>query len=142
MDIPGAEENYKAVKEELEKRGYRVFGISAATNKGLKELMYAVSETLKTLPDTILLDETKNEEVVYKAQEEKPFEIHIEDGVYVVEGKWLRKVLGSTNITNYESLQYFQRALKKKGVIAALEEMGIEEGDTVRIYDTEFDYTR
>ncbi len=142
MDIPGAEENYKAFKETLEKRGYRVFGVSAATNKGLKELMYAVADTLKTLPDTILLDETKNEEVVYKAQEEKPFEIHIEDGVYVVEGKWLRKVLGSTNITNYESLQYFQRALKKKGVIAALEDMGIEEGDTVRIYDTEFDYTR
>lgn len=142
MDIPGAEENYKTFKEELEKRGYKVFGISAATNKGLKELLYAVSETLKTLPDTILLDETQNEEVVYKVQEEKPFEIHIEDGVYVIEGKWLRKVLGSTNITNYESLQYFQRALKKKGVITALEEMGIQEGDTVRIYDTEFDYTR
>ncbi len=142
MDIPGAEENYKVFKETLEKRGYRVFGVSAATNKGLKELMYAVADTLKNLPDTILLDETKNEEVVYKAQEEKPFEVRIEDGVYVVEGKWLRKVIGSTNITNYESLQYFQRALKKKGVITALEEMGIEEGDTVRIYDTEFDYSR
>ncbi|OPX43106.1 GTPase ObgE [Ruminiclostridium hungatei] len=142
MDIPGSEENYLRFKEELEKRGYRVFGISAATNKGLKELMYYVSDTLGTLPDTILLDESKEEVVVYTAGEEKPFHIRIEDGVYVVEGNWVRKVLGSTNMTNYESLQYFQRALKRKGVIAALEAMGIEEGDTVRILDTEFDYTR
>ena len=142
MDIPGAEENYDLFKQELENRGYKVFGISAATNKGLKELMYYVAEILSTLPDTILLEENQDAEVVYTAQEEKPFEIHIEDGVYVVEGNWLRKVLGSTNITNYDSLQYFQRALKRKGVIAALEEMGIQEGDTVRIFDTEFDYSR
>lgn len=142
MDIPGTEEKYASFKAELEKRGYKVFGISAATSKGLKELMYYVSNTLSTLPDTILIDENKDEEVVYTAKDEKPFEIHIDNGVYVVEGNWLRKVLGSTNITNFESLQYFQRALKKKGVISALEEMGIQEGDTVRIYDTEFDYSK
>lgn len=141
MDIPGSEEKYAEFKTELENRGYKVFGISAATNKGLKELMYYVSSTLSSLPDTILLEEQKDEEVIYTAKDERPFEIHIEDGVYVVEGNWLRKVLGSTNMTNFESLQYFQRALKKKGVITALEEMGIREGDTVRIYDTEFDYT-
>ncbi|QNU68795.1 GTPase ObgE [Ruminiclostridium herbifermentans] len=142
MDIPGTEEKYAAFKAELESRGYKVFGISAATNKGLKELMYYISNTLSTLPDTILIDENKDEEVVYTAKDEKPFDIHIDNGVYVVEGNWLRKVLGSTNLDNYESLQYFQRALKKKGVIAALEEMGIQEGDTVRIYDTEFDYSK
>ena len=142
MDIPGTEEKYAFFKAELENRGYKVFGISAATNKGLKELMYYVSNTLSTLPDTILIDENKDEEVVYTAKDEKPFEIHIDNGVYVVEGNWLRMVLGSTNITNFESLQYFQRALKKKGVISALEEMGIQEGDTVRIYDTEFDYSK
>lgn len=142
MDIPGAEENYNLFKAELENRGYKVFSISAATNKGLKELMYYVADTLSTLPDTILLEESQDEEVIYTAKEERPFEIHIENGVYVVEGDWLRKILGSTNITNLESLQYFQRALKKKGVIAALEEMGIQEGDTVRIFDTEFDYSK
>lgn len=142
MDIPGSEENFERFKKEIERRGYKVFGISAATNKGLKELMYYVSDTLSTLPDTILLEESQEDEVIYTAKEDRPFEIHIEDGVYIVDGDWVRKVLGSTNITNYESLQYFQRALKKKGVIAALEEMGIEEGDTVRILDTEFDYTR
>jgi len=142
MDIPGSEENYAVFKQEIEKRGYKVFGISAATNKGLKELMYYTADILSTLPDTILLEVSQDEEVVYTVKEERPFEIHKEDGVYVVEGNWLRKVLGSTNITNYDSLQYFQRALKKKGVISALEEMGIQEGDTVRIFDTEFDYSR
>ena len=142
MDIPGAEENYNLFKAELGNRGYKVFSISAATNKGLKELMYYVADTLSTLPDTILLEESQDEEIIYTAKEERPFEIHIEDGVYIVEGDWLRKILGSTNITNFESLQYFQRALKKKGVITALEEMGIQEGDTVRILDTEFDYSK
>lgn len=142
MDISGAEENYAIFKQELENRGFKVFGISAATNKGLKELMLYVADILSTLPSTILLEEGQDAEVVYSATDEKPFEIHVEDGVYVVEGDWLRKVLGSTNITNYDSLQYFQRALKKKGVIAALEEMGIQEGDTVRIFETEFDYSR
>jgi len=142
MDIPGAEENYALFKAELENRGYKVFSISAATNKGLKELMYSVADTLNTLPDTILLEESQDLEVVYTAKDEKPFEIHIEDGVYVVEGNWVKKVIGSTNMTDYDSLQYFQRALKKKGVISALEAMGIQEGDTVRILDTEFDYSR
>ncbi len=142
MDIPGSEENFQRFKKEIEDRGYRVFGLSAATNKGLKELLYYVSDALNELPDTILLEPGQEEEVVYTAEEEKPFEIRVEDGVYVVEGNWVRKVLGSTNMSNYESLQYFQRALKRKGVIAALEEMGIQEGDTVRILDTEFDYTR
>ncbi|HEY5585369.1 MAG TPA: GTPase ObgE [Ruminiclostridium sp.] len=142
LDIPGAEESYADFKQELENKGYKVFGISAATNKGLKELMYYVADTLSTLPDTILLEVSQDEEVIYTAKEERPFEIHVEAGVYIVEGDWLRKVLGSTNINNYDSLQYFQRALKKKGVIAALEDMGINEGDTVRILDTEFDYTR
>ena len=142
MDIPGSEENFEKFKATLEQKGYKVFAISAATNKGLKELMYYVSNTLRELPDTILYDESDKDVVVYTAEEEKPFEIRIEDGAYIIEGNWIRKVVGSTNFSNYESLQYFQRSLKKKGVIDKLEEMGIEEGDTVKIYDIEFDYTR
>lgn len=142
MDIPGSEENFEKFKKTLEQKGYKVFGVSAATNKGLKELIYYVGDTLKSLPDTILLEDTDSETVVYTAEEQKPFEVRKEDGVFIVEGNWIRKVVGSTNFDNYESLQYFQRSLKKKGVIDALEKMGIEEGDTVKIYDIEFDYTR
>lgn len=141
MDIPEARENLERFTEVIEKKGYKVFPISAATNQGVKELVQYAGSVLKTIPDTILFDESK-EEVVYTAQEEKPFKIHRENNVFIVEGNWVRKVVGSTNFNNYESLQYFQRAIKKKGVIDELEEMGINEGDTVKMYDLEFEYVR
>ena len=141
MDVTGAEQNLKAFKEKYEPEGYVVFSISAATNKGLKELMYYVGNKLKELPDTILANDS-DEEVVYSAEEAEPFEIHKEGDMYVVEGNWIRKLVGSTNFENYESLQYFQRAIRKKGVIDSLEGMGINEGDTVKMYDLEFEYLR
>ncbi len=140
-DIPGSEDNYKSFSEELEKRGYKVFPISAATNKGLKELMYYIAETLKTIPETVIVDES-DDEVVYTAGDDKPFEIRVEDGKYIIEGTWFKRLVDSTNFTNYESLQYFQRAIKKKGVIDELEKMGINEGDTVNVYGLEFDYVK
>lgn len=141
MDITGAEEKLQAFKNEIESKGYRVFPVSAAANKGLRELMYHVSERLKELPETILTSD-KDEEVVYTAQEEEPFKIRREGNVYVVEGKWIMKLVGSTNFNNYESLQYFQRSIKKNGVVEALENMGINEGDTVKMYDLEFEFVK
>lgn len=141
MDVTGAEENFQVFKEAVESRGYTVFAISAAANKGLRELMYHVSQRLKELPDTILVN-NEEEEVLYTANEEEPFEVHKENEVYIVEGNWIRKLVGSTNFDNYESLQYFQRSIKKKGVVDALENMGISEGDTVKMYDLEFEYFR
>ncbi|MDP4094092.1 MAG: GTPase ObgE [Bacillota bacterium] len=140
-DIPVAMENFKRLSEALEPQGYRVFAISAATNKGLKELMYYISERLEEIPDSVMVEENP-EEVVYTAEEEKPFEIHRKNNVYVVEGNWVRKLVNSTNFNDYESLQYFQRAIRKKGIIDALEGMGINEGDAVKMYDLEFDYVR
>ncbi|MCX7747806.1 MAG: GTPase ObgE [Clostridia bacterium] len=140
-DIPGSDENLEVFRKEIESRGFKVFSISAATNKGMKELMYYISEALREIPDTILVEET-DQEVVYKAEEEKPFEIRRENGIFVVEGKWVKKIVGSTNFGNYESLQYFQRAIKSKGVVDALEEMGVQEGDTVKMIDFEFEYVR
>lgn len=71
------------------------------------------------------------------------FEIHVdEDGVYVVEADWLVKVLGMVNLEDEESLGYFQRVLRQSGIIDKLEEMGINEGDTVSILNFEFDYLR
>ena len=140
-DIPQAAEHLGKFTKELEARGYKVFPISAATNSGLKELMYYVSKMLKKIPEIVLVDESE-QEVVYTNAEEKPYEIHVENGVYVVEGNWIRKVVGSTNINSYDSLQYFQRAIKKKGLIEALENAGISEGDTVKMYDIEFEYVK
>jgi len=141
MDIPEARENLKRFTEAIESKGYKVFPISAAANQGIRELMLYTGSVLKTIPNTILHDESE-EEVVYTAEEEKPFQIHRENNIFIVEGNWVRKIVGSTNFDNYESLQYFQRAIKNKGVINELEDMGINEGDTVKMYDLEFEYVR
>lgn len=141
MDITGAEENLEIFTKEMEARGYKVFPISAATGEGLKELIYYVSQKLDEIPDTVLIDDTVDE-VVYTAEEEEPFKVYKENDVYVVEGNWVRKLVNSTNFDDYESLQYFQRAIKRKGVVEALENLGINEGDTVKMYDLEFEYFR
>ncbi len=70
------------------------------------------------------------------------FEIHIEEGIYIVEADWLMPALGMVDMNDYESLQYFQRVLRQSGVIDKLEEMGIQEGDTVSILNFEFEYVR
>ena len=80
------------------------------------------------------------EEQVVKAGNE--FSVHEEDGVYTVEADWLSQVLGSVNMDDYESLQYFQRVLIQSGIIKKLEEMGVQEGDTVSILDFEFEYVK
>jgi len=141
MDLSEAKDNLERFTRQVEERGYRVFPVSAATGAGLRELMYFAAEMLQSIPDTVLFDD-KKEETVYTAEEGKPFEIHKENNTFVVTGKWINKIVGSTNFTDYESLQYFQRTIKKKGIIDALESMGINEGDTVKLDDFEFDYVR
>lgn len=80
-------------------------------------------------------------EVVYRAEEEEPFTVEAENDIFVVDGPWIRDLLRGINFDDRESLQYFQRALRRKGVIQALEDKGIKEGDTVRIGDEmEFEY--
>jgi len=139
MDISGADENYVAFQEVMSKKGYEVFPISAATGAGLDKLMSYVYEQLQTLP-VVNLIEKYDEFVLYTAEKERLFEITIEEGVYVVDSKWIRKLIGSVNIEDYESMQYFQRVLRSKGIIAALEEEGCKDGDSVRVYNYEFDF--
>lgn len=142
IDLLENEEAFEKFKDVIEQRGYKVFGISAAINKGVRELMLYVSGKLKELPPPAIFTEEDEEMKIYKVEEEKPFTVKVENGIYIVEGKWVQKIVGSTNFNDAESLQYFQRALKRKGVIQELENMGIQEGDTVKIYDIEFDYMR
>jgi len=141
VDLPDGGDNLEGFTKALEEKGYRVFPISAATNKGVRELMYYIAEQLRELPEAVPLTEESGE-VVYTAEEEEPFTVRREGNVYIVEGSWVRKVVGSTNFNIYESIQYFQRSLKNRGVIDALEKLGINKGDTVRIYDIEFEYIR
>jgi len=140
-DIVYDSEVYDSFCEEMRNRGYKVFEISAAQNSGVRELMLYVSGMLDTIPMPVLYEEGEEEEVIL-FEEEEPFTVYVEDGVYVVEGPWIKRVLGSTNLADSESLQFFQMSLKKKGVIKELEKMGCGEGDTVRIYELEFDYIK
>jgi GTPase len=140
-DITGSGNYIKKFTESVEMAGYKVFPVSAATNKGLKELFYYVAARLEMIVDTPQMD-NRQEEVLYTVKEEEPFRIRKEGNVFIIEGNWIDKMVGSTNFTNYESLQYFQRTIKKKGIIDALEEKGISEGDTVRLNDYEFEYIK
>ncbi len=138
-DIPQFAENFEAFKAELEERGYRVFGLSAATRQGVREVLNYTLELLSTLPE-----DTDDDYEVFDLDElreqEEEMRIEIEDGVYIVTGARVRKIVGSTNFDDYESMQYFQRALIKCGAIKALKKAGIQEGDTVHIYGVEFDF--
>ncbi len=140
MDIPSFEENFKKFKETMEEDGYTVMAISAATHKGVEDVINYVSRLLSNLPE----DEEDDYDYLDLDEERKTdnIEIIIEDGVYIVEGMYVRKIVGSTNFDDYESLQYFQRALRKSGIIEMLEEKGIKEGDTVHMYGIEFDYIK
>ncbi len=140
-DIIQDEDVYNNFLAEMEKRDIKVFEISAATGKGVSELMKYAYAYLSKLPP-IKVYETEME--IAAPQEidfsDKGFEINIEDGVYVITGSWIEAVGGSVNFSDEESLQFFQRALKSHGVIDALLEKGIKEEDTVRIGDLEFDF--
>ena len=138
-DIPGSEENVERLKEAYEKEGFEVFPISAATNKGLDELLTKVAEILKNYPEDIVFEE-EYEEYDEVAVDQEPFTIEIEDEVYVVRGVGVEKMIGYTNIDTEKGFAFFQRYLKEKGIIEALEEKGIQEGDTVRIYDIKFEF--
>ncbi len=124
--------------EEMKKRGYPVFEISAATGNGVKDLMKYVYRELENIPKEPLYDVI---EVVPEVDNKSDdFTVRVENGVYVVEGGYIEYLIDSTNFDDNESVQHFQTALKRKGIIAALEEKGIEENDTVRMYDIEFDF--
>jgi len=133
---------YDSFCAEMEQRCYKVFQISAATNSGVSELMNYVASILDDIPVPVLFDEDEDEVQVISYEDEAPFTCRVEDGVYIVEGRWLKRLLGSTNFEDNESLQYFQNALRKKGVIKALEKLGITEGDPVQMYEVEFDYIK
>ncbi len=141
LDLPDGQDNLAELTRKLEEVGVKVFPISAATGKGIRELMLHTNEMLLKLPETIIT-EGQEAAVLYTAKEEQPFKVYKDGDVYVAEGPWIKKLANSTNFNVFESLNYFQRAIRDKGVVDALEKLGIKEGDTVRIDDIEFDYIK
>jgi GTP-binding protein len=128
----------EAFKLKMEGEGYKVFFISGATKKGVDELIRYTQERLSQIPYEEPVRVVEIEDIERKPSE--PFTIIKENGVYIIEGDLPEKLINSTNFTDYESLQYLQRALIKSGIIAALKEQGAKEGDTIVIDETDFDF--
>ena len=138
------EEQIVDFKEYIENKGIEFIEISAATTKGTDELVEKISEMLSKLPPVKRYEAQPltREELDEKLLTKKDFNITVEDGIYFVEADWLYDILRVVNMEDYSSLQYFQRVLQTSGIIDKLEEMGINEGDTVAIFDFEFEYMR
>ena len=139
-DILEDESIFEEFKNELEDRGYKVFKMSAATRQGVDDVIAYVSELLKEAEEIELVSEEEMFRPELDEQQDEGLQIDIEDGVYVVTGKSLRRIMYSVNFDDMESLQYFQKAMESQGVFDRLREMGIEDGDTVRIYEIEFEF--
>lgn len=135
-------EQLAELKEYIKGKGLDFYEISAATTQGTKELALAVGQKLSQLPPVKRYEAQPYtpQEIDEKILSDKSFEVTVEDGIYFVEAEWLWDILRSVNMEDYESLQYFQRVLRNTGIIDKLEEMGIQEGDTVSIFDFEFEF--
>ncbi len=139
-----SEEQIERLRAYVETQGLRFFTVSAATTQGTRELMDAVAERLAELPPVKIFEAQpiSQEEWIQKVSNREEFQIEIEDGIYFVDALWLEPILRTVNMEDYSSLQYFQRVLRSSGIIDKLEEMGIEEGDTVDVCGFAFDYIR
>ncbi len=121
--------------------GFEVCYVSAITGEGLPEMIRTVSKKLSALPP-ILIFEPDSIEIEEAPETAEDITIRFEKGTYYVEGEWLYNLVGRTNFSDYESLNYFQRTLAKNGVFEKLEAAGCRDGHTVSIYDFEFDYVK
>ncbi len=131
-----------AIKEEFEPKGMRVFPISAVSGQGVKELLYYTKQ---------LLAEAEEDKIIFEKEymvqmpdfSNEPFTVtksDEEDGLYIVEGPRIERMLGYTNLDSEKGFEFFQKFLKTNGILEQLEELGIEEGDTVKMYGWQFDY--
>ena len=141
-DLVFDEDTVERFKKHVEDKGYQFFLMSAATNQGVREVLSAAAKALAELPE----EEEQYEFYDFSMDDEEPDyrEIYTyvddEDGAFVIEGKQLTKRFDSTNFNDMESLRYLYKYIENKGAIAELKELGLKEGDTVRIKDYEFEY--
>ncbi|KEI97420.1 GTPase [Clostridium botulinum A2B7 92] len=133
------EEKFEEFKTKVEKHGYnKVFKISAATKQGVDDLMKEAARLLSTIPVTDL--EISEEDRFIEEEKRFTYSIRKEDNTYIVEGSFVDRLLNAVNVNDPDDLRYFHKVLKNKGVMEELMEMGIEDGDVVRLNDFEFDF--
>ncbi|NLY30577.1 MAG: GTPase ObgE [Firmicutes bacterium] len=141
LDIPGAEENLRRLEEAA---GQEVVGISAATGQGVKELIYRIWRTLKQMPSPVQEDPAGEEveviEIPRSYRRLSDFAVRWEEDAFVVEGEGLELLMERHNLENPDTLRWWMMLLEDIGVIEALRNAGIKDGDTVRIAEWEFEY--
>ncbi len=132
------------IKNAFEPEGIKVYPISAVTGQGVKELLYAVRELLDNFPDDVVIFEKEFDIDELLDNSDDNYNVYVdENGIFIVEGERIDKMLGYTNLESEKGFNFFQKFMKSSGAIDRLEELGIEEGDTVRVGDyLEFDYYR
>ena len=137
-------EQIETLKKYIEDKGYAFFEISAATTQGTSELIKYISGELDKLPPIKEYEpeEIPEEELLQIEDDRKKITVTKEEDIYFVEANWLEPILRTVDLDDYSSLQYLQRVLQTSGVFNKLEEMGIEEGDTVDIFGLEFEYVK
>lgn len=139
MDL-ASDEQLERFRAYMQEKGLEYYEIVAPIRYGTQELINAVARKLATLPPVKRYESEEVPMTVLEKKKNDGFKITVEDGVYIVEAEWLYRILSKTDLDDYASLQYFQTVLQTSGILDALREKGIQEGDTVSIYDLEFDY--
>ena len=130
------------MKKEFEPQGISVYPISAISGTGIRELLYAVRHILDTVDDKPIVFEQEFFPEFMMSQSDDPYTVTYDEKAdeYVVEGPRIEKMLGYTNLESEKGFTFFQNFLKMNGILKELEELGIQEGDTVRMYGLSFDY--
>ncbi len=138
IDIMQNESLYKDLEKVAKENNMEIYKISAATNEGVSELIKHIAEVLKTLPKENLIE--VQDRKVYTLKDDDEYTISKEDGMYVIKGEAVERIMRRVNIADNESLYYFQRSLDELGVNQKLKEMGVKEGDIVKICDYELEW--
>lgn len=140
-DLLFDESIYENFKKAMEDKGYEVFKMSAATRDGVDQVIDRVSQLLNEVEEVELVSQEEMYRPELDTDDEDGLKIEVdEEGIYVVTGKELRRIMYSVNFDYMESLQFFQAQMESKGVFDMLRKAGIEDGDTVKIYELEFEF--
>jgi GTP-binding protein len=142
IDAMYGEENLKRIIDNFETEDVKVFPISAVTGQGIKELLFHIKKLLDTIDVDIIVYEPEYFANAQRVADDPITVEKLEDGVFNIIGKSVEKMLGYTNLDSEKGLSFFQNYLKTNGIIDELEALGIEEGDTVKMYYLEFEYYR
>lgn len=141
-DVAADQTLAEKLREHVENLNYKFFLISAAANKGVREVINETALMLDSLPETLVYEPEFVVADKVSEKTDRDFTIEIHDGIYYIEAEWLGKIMSGINPNDYEGMNYFQKVLRTSGIIDKLEKMGIQDGDTVSIYDFEFDFVK